>query len=261
MSEISTKPFASTTNLALINEWPSIRSIIATNASTIATKQKLDVEAFENLMPLISAEQFDDAVRGPLHPFINKLLSTYALIAKVKLKLIISQDENLGPHIRNQEVDLPDSINIKETNQAALDKMRYNLDELAKEQHQHWQEQIEGWGQQLVMQLTMNDISLSEMEINSLSQLETRSELEAQFTDLHLDLPKLKNDRLYFADYFRLKVILAIRSSLSRQHKAHELADIQKLLKIVKNDFKQISQQEREIITKQHQEIDQITPH
>ncbi len=257
MSKIQTDHLLGTSSKILINDWPAMREIIAKTASTLKQKQETDVSSIDNLMSLVTDVQLNDATDGPYHTFINKLLWGYSIISKLRLRIIITSDDNLKPHIRDNTVDLPENIK-KDVNAASLDKMQRQLDELAKTQFQQWQELVTSWEQQLVMQLTMNDVNLSELEIEQISKQETLSEILNLFNDLHLEPPRVKGDRIYFSDYLKLKTMLCIHSAFSRQHKPHAMIDIQKSLKLLKNDFKQVSQQEKELIETQHQEIDNL---
>jgi len=246
-----------TTSKVIINDWLAIREIMADIATTCKEKQETEVGSHENLMTLLSDIQFSDAFTGPFHPFIKKLLASYALICKLRLYLITTQDDNIKPHISEPINDFPPNINT-DINVASLDKIQRQLDETARSQFQQWKEKAKEWQDQLILQLTVHEANLSELEIEAISTQETLSELLNQFTDLHLELPKIKDDKYKFTDYFKLKVILCLHSALSRQHKAHETNDIQIFIKKLKSDFKQIGQQEQGLIKAQGKEIDEL---
>jgi hypothetical protein len=238
----------------LMTNWMALREIMAKITQTRKEKQEGNTP---DLTHLITDKQIFNAFYGPYHPLIQKLTKSYALINRIRTYFVITQDDNIKPHIQKENIELPKNINT-DINAASLDKIQKQLDVVAKTHFQQWEENVNNWGHQFVMQLTLNEINLSEHEIENFSAAETLSELLDQFTDLSLELPLKKNERYSFTDYFQLKSILCIQSALSRQHKPHDKNEIDTILKNFKRDFKQITQEENNLITQFNQEVDAL---
>lgn len=243
-----------TTAKALLNDWQALRDIIAQIMCTQKEKQEKVNEDSAYLFKLLSDRQIDDAFHGPFHPLIHHLTQAYSLITQIRTRLIITQDDNLKSRAQDSGFDLPENLN-KEINAAALDKKQRELDEAARHQFQQWQELMGKWQQNFVMQMTTNDIALSEAEIDEMQQTEPVSELTDRFTDLKLEAPKMKKQNYTLSDYLNLKIILIVHSALSRQHITHIDEELQKLLKQLKPHFKALSQEEDELIKQQETEI------
>lgn len=242
---------------AIINDWITLREILGQITTTLKDKKVKNSKDLDNLMQPLSDTQLTDALNGPYHQYLAKLVHKYSEIGKLRLNNVINQDDNIKPHIHDREVKLPENVN-REISSAALDKLQRQLDELAKTQLQQWQDLIQNWQEQLLMQLTMNDITLSEIEIEELSQQEVLSELQNRFNDLNITLPRKKHERYNFSDYLRLQVMLCLHSCLSRQHKPHDDGELQKIIKKFRGDFKQITQQENELLKNQNTELEAV---
>ncbi len=247
--------FISSTAKALINDWQALRNIIEQISRT--PKEQLDNNDPDALLKILSDTQIEDAFRGPLHPLIHQLTHAYSLISEIKTRLIITQDDNLKPHVQDSGFNLPDDLN-KEINAAALDKKQRELDEAARHHHQQWQTLITTWQENLMKKITDNDLALSETEIHEMQQVEPLSELINRFTDLKLTLPKMKKKAYGLSDYFMLKVILCIHTALGRQHVANIDEELQKRLKKLKEDFKTITKEEMTLIEQQHTDINTL---
>jgi len=234
----------------IINEWLGLREVLSQITTPIQDKQN-------DVPHLLSETQISDGFHGPFHPMISQIFSLYATIGKMKVRQIIIQDDNIKPHIRELNTNLSDDINL-DLNVAALDKTLKQLDSLAKKQLQEWQENIDHWQQQLVMQLTFGGINLSELEIKELSQLDPLYVLVNRFTHLHLELPKTNSEHYTFAEYFKLKAILCVHSALSRQFKPHGMPEIEKILKNIKTEFDDIEEKAAELIETQEQATQEL---
>lgn len=244
-----------TTLKILINEWPALREIMAEITTT--RKQRQVQNPNDTLFVLLTDEQVHNAFFGPYHGLVQTLAEAYVLISKLRTHLTISQDENIKGFIKSTQIDLPESIKT-DINAASLDKLQYQLDKIAREHFAQWQEQEINWRQQVIMQLTMNEVNLSDLEINELTQPETLSEVLNLFTDLNLEPPKLKTDYYTFSDFLHCKAIICIHSALSRQHKPHSMEEIEKPLKRLKNDFKQINNEQNELLKAVKRDTDGI---
>ena len=240
MSDPSSSYSVSTNAKILINEWKALRELVLGATST--------PEASEPA--LLTDRQINDALFGPFHPFFQQKLSSYATLAKARLLFAIAQDEAL----KNQS---PESIRgLEKITLSEVDKIQGELDELSKQHYETWQAHLKNWNQKLLLSLTANDLSLSEIEIQEFQNQEPLSELFDRFTDLHLDMPTW--EPMGFQQYLQLKAHLAIHSCLSRQHQPHETTEIQKRLKKLKKDFDHISAEEKKLIESQKRDTQKI---
>lgn len=245
------------TSKALINDWLALRDIIAKISCTQKEAQEKVNEKPTWLLEVLDDTRINDAFHGPFHPLIAELVAGYIVISKIRARLVITQDDNLKPHVQNADFDLPQDL-TKDINAAALDKKQRALDEAARHAWQQWQELIGSWQQNLLMQIGMNEVSLSDAEISEMQQIEPLSELMDRFTELKLELPKMKKPHYQFADYFHLKLVLCIHSALSRQHVVSVDEEIAKVLKKLKPELKKITQQEGELVQQQKTDIETL---
>ncbi len=248
-----------TTAKVLINEWGAIREVIEEISTLLKDKQSEDSDTFvEAPVNLLTDQRVNDSIDGPYQTFIKKTLSAYSAINNVRMQVTFTQNENLNiKNVAPAESDLPKEV-LKNFNAAMLDKLQHELDTLTRENFKAWQEMIYNWQQNISLGLTMADVALSELEIKELNDLEPLSELEARFADMKLDMPKIAKTGLDFKQYLTMKANLCIHSSLSRQHKEHKPTDISSTLKKIKDTFKQIAQEEKELIQSQNDAINQV---
>ncbi|OGT48049.1 MAG: hypothetical protein A3F17_00370 [Gammaproteobacteria bacterium RIFCSPHIGHO2_12_FULL_41_15] len=258
MSTKSTIPLSPTTLQVLFNDWLALHEIMAEITQTRKQKQ-LQYQAENPISPftLLTATQIHDGFYGPYHGFIRSFGHAYALISKLRTHLTTTQDENIKTHIKDSDLNLPERIKI-DTNAAALDKLQRTLDDLARKHFPQWQECVIRWREQLIMQLTLHDITLSDLEIEDLSHPETLSEMLDRFTELKLTPPKVKGDAYTFSDFFRCKAILSIHSAYHRQHKSYEMEEILKIVNKFKNDFKQIDKEQKQLLDATEKDIEAI---
>lgn len=240
--------FFSTEAKVLINSWQSIRNIIKEH-TTLVKKQDATNDGSES--PLLSDQQLNDAFNGPYQHFIKQKLSAYAKLGFLRLQLTIHQDDSLRSPHHNETKVIP-TATLEKHSINDIDKMQSELDELTNNQHQQWQEQIKAWQQQLIMSLTAIDVPLNDLEIKELQDKEPLSELFDRFTVLNLEPIKLAKTDFDYEKYLRLKVNLAVYSSLSRRHQSHTENEIEEIIKKLKNDFDQINQQEKKLLEEQN---------
>lgn len=239
--------FIPTDTKILINEWQTLHDKIVENAQLVKIKKTEEASS-----SLLSEQQLNDALNGPLQYFFKQKLKAYATISKVRLLLTTTQDDIFknNPH---DKVSLKD---LEKINTAELDKMQQTLNELTKAHYQQWQEKRKSWDQQLTLAMTANNISLSEIEIKELKDKEPLSELMDRFIDLNIKMPSI--EKMDFEQYLRLKVYLTIRNSLSRQQEPHDDEAITKLVKKLNREFNQIHQEEKQLIKTQRAETEDI---
>ena len=207
----------------------------------------------------MSNRQLNDAFNGPYQHFIKEKLSAYALIAKLRLQVTVNQDESLK--IKATDLDdtnkIPSQL-VDKYSLADLEKMQSNLNELTKEHHRQWQDQLSQWNQEIISSLTAHDAPLTEIEIKELQDKEPPSELQNRLTELNLDTSDLNKADLNYGKFLKLKINLAIQSSLSRRHKPHTQTEINQIIKKMKPVFNSINQQEKKLIKKQKEETSNI---
>ncbi|ACJ18370.1 hypothetical protein [Coxiella burnetii] len=229
----------------LINDWQNLHDKIVENATYIKESKKVN----ETASTLISDQQLEDALKGPLQSFFRQKLSAYATLSKIRLLLVTTKDEIFK---KNPREDAPPKAILEKITSAELNKIQQTLNELTKSHYQQWQEKRESWNKLLIMALTVNGITLSEIEIKELKDKEPLSELKNRFIDLNIPFPSTK--LMNFEHYLRAKVYLATRSSLSRQQQPHDDNIITKFLKKLNNEFNQIHKEETELIKAQQNE-------
>lgn len=257
MATKETDSFISTDAKVLINDWQVLHNLIETH--TQLTTSKIDETKAITLTTLLSERQLTDALTGPYQQFFKQKLSAYSAIAKLRLELSMRQDDSLKVELNDdQETNSAFNSLVEKYSVSDINKMQSELDQLTHEHDGQWNTQLNQWNQQLLASLTASQIPLNDIEIQEFQDNEPLSELIGRFTDLNIDLPKLDFPNFTFECYLKLKLELAIRSSLNRCHKAHESSDISHMLKKFKDDFAHINQQEKELANKQKAETQKI---
>lgn len=256
MATKESNDFISTDAKVLINDWQALHNIIEAHTQLTTAKRK---DTASNLLTtLFSERQLTDALTGPYQRFIKQKLSAYATIARLRLELTIKQDDSLKIKEDEQQINPVLGSLVEQYSTNDINKMQSALDQLTNEHDEQWQAQLDQWHQQLLTSLTANNMPLTAIEIQEFQGKEPLSELIACYTDLNLDVPKLNFSDFKFEQYLKLKLELAIRSSLNRRHEAHTTADINRLLKKFKSEFEHIRQQEKTLLDQQHAETQKI---
>ncbi|OGO93325.1 MAG: hypothetical protein A3F41_01310 [Coxiella sp. RIFCSPHIGHO2_12_FULL_44_14] len=248
-------PFSglSTNAKILINEWVTLRGILLKHTTT--TKESANLSA-TSVPTLLSDRQLDDALSGPYQGFIKQKLSAYASLGLRRLRLTLQQDEILQSEAENKETP----VSEEKYTLADLDKMLSALNQLTVAHHEQWQTLLHEWDQSMITSLTQHDIPLSDIELKEWQEKAPLSELQDRFTALNLESPHPRKPEMNYADYYRLKAMLSIVSSLSRRHQAHTLTEINHVIKKLKSDFNHIQQQEKNLLETQLQETEKIIP-
>lgn len=239
----------STDAKVLINDWQALRESLEKNTSLVKGRSVPDISP--SPVGLLSDRQLNDGLYGPWQNFFKLKLSAYATITKIRFMQIITQDDTF----KDSENAYPKDV-LQKFSVTDLDKMQKLLDDQVHLHYQQWQEQIQRWNLPLITHLTENEIPLSDIEIKEFQDQEPLSELLDRFTDLHIEITKPKI--IDFEAYFRLKIHLAVHSSLSRRHQSHEHHEIQKIYKKLKNDFTTINHDEKNLLATQTLETKKI---
>ena len=208
---------------------------------------------------LLAVEIIDTALAGPFQPMLKMLIHYFTLVARVRCDFKFKDEELFNKEKKNNFADkLPDD-EIAKVNTGILSGIEKQLKSKLKEIDKAWQALCHEGVQEVLQQLLKNGVELSEIEIKEMRDLETITDVENRFTDLNIPRPKLaKREDMDIALYLTLKADIAIQSSLSRRQLPHEQKDIDKLLKPLKNIFKQIFDQEKVLLKHQRSELNTI---
>jgi len=256
MANKETTSFISTDAKVLIKNWQVLYKLIEAHTQTIEQHNNTESGSFSNLL---SERQLRDALSGPYQRFFKQKLTAYATIGKFLLEMNMQQDDSLKAHAREHEKVNPKLAQLLEKYSISdINSMRSDIDKLTEDHNEQWETQLSEWNQQLLATMTSNKIPLTDIEIDAFKEKEPLSALIRRYTDLNIDLPKLDYTDFNFEQYLKLKLELAIRSSLHRRHEAHESTNINRLIKRFKNKFAKIKQQENELLKKQQVETREI---
>lgn len=248
----------STSAKVFLNDWGALRDIISKHTMLVKDAANPDVTPQNPATSLFSDRQMDDALNGPYQSFIKQKMAAYATLSKVRFKLTVQQDENLKEFTHSEEDQNELNAFLGQTSLSNLDKMQNELDELTRTHHQAWQAQLTDWRNSLVSSLNQANLPLTDREVEELNHQEPASELFARFVDLKIETPKKLDHADDYSKYYTLKTMLAISSSLARQHKPSTEKDIEPILKKLKSNFEAIHQSEKTLIKTQQGETDAV---
>lgn len=261
-----TQPKINTTYCkVLINNWPLIQEIIQDTATLtkIRLSQSETPEPAAFSLALLTDQQLNDSWHGPLHQFLAIKLRAYAVINLVRAALLTQEDETFKPSLPIFQGTDKDNPNIPKTvletmNLSDLKDLQSQLEAITVTHYNTLCDHIQTWCTTLIDALADTPARLSESEADHLMAPEPLSELLERFTELNIENPKLRNDRINFADYFTLKCDLAIQSSLARQHLENSPNEIRKILKALRPQFSEINKQEKLFIKTVAEETTQV---
>lgn len=238
--------FFSTHAKFILSEWSALHDLIVKH-TTLIKKSKASAAEEETIK--LTDRHLQDALAGPYQAFFKPIITAYALLMRYRLELnVVEHDifkENRPILPEQQPIPKKRLAKISITD---LETMQDKLNDLITQYDDQWQDHIEQWQQLLLSDMSHALNSLSDIEMKEFKDLEPFSELLDRFTLLQLPLPKTKGTDMNFKNYFKLKSDLTIHSALSRQHKPHEQAEIDKILKLLKPTLDHIQKDEKQLL-------------
>ncbi len=249
--------FIDTSARIIFSDWKILANIAVKHSTSV--KDMLQANAEESSpFTILSDTQVAEALAGPFGHFFKQKMSAYARISRMQMELNISKEDVFkGKRAPHAEAKALPKKQIDKFTLADVENIQNKLDTLTNEHITQWEEQLSLWKQQLVEQLTQQDQALSDIEIKEINDPEPLSELLDRFTNLSVELPKVKKGDVTFTSYLTYKAQLAIHSSLSRKQLPHQADDIKKVLKKLKAFFDQVQKQEQALIEQQQTETDE----
>lgn len=203
---------------------------------------------------LLSDQKINDALNGPFQAFFKLHLNGYATIAKLETAMTLAKEDFIkdAEELPENEITLglPNYL-IERSDFSTLKEVRNQLNTLVKEHFSVWQTQNTQWQAMLIAELKVQDLSLTDLELQDFSVNQPVSELQDRFTNLNVTLPKLPKSAFDFSQYWTLKITLAIHSILSRTHLPNTDKEIEERLKILRSVFKKIHETEKGLLEPQ----------
>lgn len=231
---------------SILSDWPIVASLFSTLSERTKGKVKLNETS---QTALLTDQQIESVMEGPYALFLREKLQAYVLFTRVRIEHLIVNEQifkEIRGHVPN-EYKISET-KIKELNNEKLHVVEKELNKLTSDHFNQLQEWLTDWQHQLIDAFNANGLNLSDIEINDLKDQEPYSAIEDRFVNLNIQLPKLKKGEMNFSKFLKLKADLAAHSALSRQHKPHQQADIDKILKKIKKVLDLVESQEKQLL-------------
>ncbi len=240
--------FVGTHARIVLSDYPVLADLIIKYSQFVKDQLQSPNKQATYPIHIIKRREIEDAIEGPMSTFFKQKLTAYMTLARIHMSLNILQEDTLkSKHSELLDIDkIPEPL-LKNTSLLELSKIKQQLDQLTLEHAKVWEQSSEQWIEHILSCLNKENLSLSVIETKEFKDLEPISALLDRFTILNIDFPKMQKSDMNFSKYLTLKADIAIQSALSRQHKPHSQADIQKILNQLKSEFNAIAKQELEI--------------
>lgn len=245
---------------ALIQDWPTMADYILQKTQFVKDIVHAETSSPSDADKLLTKQSINDAFNGPFQTFFKCHLGALAKIMKATIALTLFKEDVLKKKDFDAPVDygVPEYV-LHQVEFSDLKKMKKTLDEHTQEHFAQWEGQIDAWQESLLLCLQQNNLPLNEIETQDFIQNEPITEINNRFTDLKIEIPKLKKDAFNFHQYFILKLTLTAHSALSRQHLSNTTKDISQAIQCAHPILKTIKNTEKELIEAQKKAIDEIT--
>lgn len=208
---------------------------------------------------LLSDQQINDALNGPLQVFFKSFLSAYAKVAKLESAITLSKEDFFKEAESESDKTLGLSAQlIERTESGALKELRNKLNDLTTNYYTQWDAHIKNCAELLLADFKKMELTLSEIETHDFVTRHPVSELHAMYVDLKVPAPKLPKTDFDFSQYFTAKTVLIIHSALNRMQQPHTEQDITQKIKTLKSTFTTIETAEKELIHAQNNAITQL---
>jgi len=253
--EKSTQPFPlGTYARMIIQDWQSLSQFIIKHAKRLQEQHQSTSTETKNLQE----SQIDEVLNGPYHDLVQSYYHAISLLMFANYTIKVADDDTF------KTVKLPENITQKtiptkyldQLTPQTLEQVRATLETRFQEHKQQWLECVEMWRTDISIHFTQCQITLSEDEMQTLVADEPISELLERFVERQLTMPKQKQPRYTFADYFHLKIIVITQSALSRQQLPHTQKDMDAVVKKFKGCLSEIKQKEKSLSKEQQAIID-----
>ncbi|OGT25963.1 MAG: hypothetical protein A3I77_01755 [Gammaproteobacteria bacterium RIFCSPLOWO2_02_FULL_42_14] len=244
--------FTSTYAKNLIADWSLLSRLMVEHTRWIRDVIQKKEGAPAILSSIPTDVQIDDALNGPLHSFFQSHADAWIRLCKIETALNLKTNEIFKD--ADKTIDMTFGIAqtvLDKADPAALKEKRKKLESLMQTHHNEWLAAITGWTTALLEEFKKNNIALTDLETADFTMNQPNSELNTRFIDLKLTLPKLSKDNFDFAQYFILKLTLALRSCLSRLQQPSSEKDIYDKLKLFQKTLKSIAQASEALVKKQ----------
>jgi hypothetical protein len=245
------KTFIGTHERVILSDCASLSALIEKHGRRIKAQRETaqDSENSAQNPHIISQQEIEDAINGPLQGFFKQIMSAHAKLSLIRMNLTILDDESFNKNRAQLTSDdqVPTNI-LQSISLSDIHKIQQELDQLTETQNQQWEKFHSDWAEYLNHRINEIGVSLSEIESSEFNTPEPSSELQERFIALNIALPKVKLDDMNFLKYFTLKSDIAIHSALSRQHLPNNQTDINKFLKKLKTDFDTMHKQESDLL-------------
>lgn len=240
--------FINTYSKNLLFNWKVIAQIM--KEETWWIKDRLNPQA----NALLTQQQIDDALNGPLQLFFKTQLEAYGKITKIDTALSVTKEDSFKEFEGDVEktFDLTKPF-LDKTESDALQTLRNKLNALTKEQYAAWQTKMKDWATQILSHLNTDVLKKQLHQENMFTDTETNeflsnqplSEINHQFVEFHISMPKLRANESDCQQYFILKITIAVHSALSRLQQPHSEKEIQGVLKSLKMILNGIAEEEK----------------
>lgn len=242
--------FLGTYGKSFLVDWVVIADMIRDKTYWIKETLAADGPTKEN--QLLSDQKIDDALNGPYQLFFKIHLNAYAKISKLEAALTISQDEQFkeSEHAADITLGLPKFL-IERNDFSSLKELRDQLNTQTKAHYEALEQANMDWKNTVIAELKVVDIQLADVELQELNTNQPATELNDRFINLNLPAPKLPKNPFDFAQYWMIKTVLAIHSTLSRLQLPHTEKEIDGKLKSMRHTFKKIQDAEKTLLDTQ----------
>lgn len=240
----------------LLADWTVIAQLI--HQETVWVKDTINKQ--NKTAPLLTDQQINDALNGPLQQFFISHLRAYAAITKVETALTIIKDDFFKENesaIENP-LGIPDAF-LEKMDFSALKELQNKLVTLTQENHKQWESEIQTWTASLLEALKKNNLTLSDIELQDFTINLPISELNDRFLNFKVPFPKLSKATFDFEQYFTLKTKLVIHSALSRSQLPNNDEAIEKISKTLHPILKSIRQAEKKLAEAQEKGLKELT--
>lgn len=251
----------STYALVALSDWQVLAGFI-TRYGTAQQRptETLDAEASHS-PTLLSSSSIQEALQGPFSAFLKQNIANYSYIGRIRSKCITSQQDFFK---QENHADDKADVNgltaemLRHFSLTSLDGLQKQLDTLVTEQHQQWIDALNYWKNGLAQYFNQSNMPLSEIETQEFMSDLTATELMAEFTELKIEPPKIKNGCTTFGAYLKLKSALAVYDSLSRRLQSHTKDDVDQFLKPLLNYFSDVEKYEHQMLESQQTQAMQV---
>ena len=225
-------------------------------------------------LSLVSDQELNDALSGPYAPVFEQFLDAYMFIRRVNFEKRVASEsvfkdakEKLPENpcnMKDRDADpkfqrdiAPEEI-LDVTSAADTERRLEQLDALFQICFKTFAKLHQAAYNEARKVFEKIDLKLSEQDKSFLTSDEPLNEIHRRFSDLSLNIPKIRDNGLFFSHYFQLKLILCIQSGLSMRQQPHSEKDIKTKLKDFSNIIETCEKHEAKMIDNQQTNIDEI---